>query len=71
VVFNSVRADGGVRGSLPRLRRRDLHVRRVALPAGTGRLRIATGALHGGRYALVVSLPSGQSALRSTVRVLD
>jgi hypothetical protein len=45
--------------------------RRVALPAGTGRLRIATDALLGGRYALVVSLPSGQSTLRSTVRVLD
>jgi hypothetical protein len=44
--------------------------RRVELPAGTGRLRIATDALHGGRYALVVSLPSGQSALRSTVHVL-
>ena len=45
--------------------------RRVELPAGAGRLRIATDALQGGRYALVVSLPSGQSALRSTVRILD
>lgn len=45
--------------------------RRVSLPAGTGRLRIATDQLDGGRYALVVSLPTGQSALRATVRILD
>jgi hypothetical protein len=45
--------------------------RRVALPAGSGRLRIATDQLTGGRYALVVTLPNGQSALRARVRVLD
>ena len=45
--------------------------RRVALPAGTGRLRIATDQLDGGRYALVVSLPNGQSAVRANVRILD
>ena len=45
--------------------------RRVDLPAGSGRLRIATDELTGGRYALVVTLPSGQSALRARVRILD
>jgi hypothetical protein len=45
--------------------------RRVGLPAGSGRLRIATDELTGGRYALVVTLPSGQSALRARVRILD
>jgi hypothetical protein len=45
--------------------------RRVRLPAGPGKLRIATDDLTGGHYALVVSLPNGQSALRSTVNVLD
>jgi hypothetical protein len=45
--------------------------RRVALPAGTGRLRIATDQLDGGQYALVVTLPNGQSALRASVRILD
>jgi hypothetical protein len=45
--------------------------RRVSLPAGSGRLRIATDELTGGRYSLVVTLPSGQSALRESVRVLD
>jgi hypothetical protein len=45
--------------------------RRVSVPAGMGRLRIATDELDGGRYALVVSLPSGQSALRASVQILD
>src|SRR4051794_18142613 len=45
--------------------------RRVDLPGGSGRLRIATDELTGGRYALVVTLPSGQSALRASVRILD
>ncbi|HEX3316974.1 MAG TPA: hypothetical protein VHR88_03080 [Solirubrobacteraceae bacterium] len=45
--------------------------RRVDLPPGTGTLRIATDALDGGDYALVISLPSGQSALRDAVRILD
>jgi len=45
--------------------------RRVDLPAGSGRRRIATDELTGGRYALVVTLPSGQSALRARVRILD
>ncbi|MFL5903877.1 MAG: hypothetical protein ACJ76Q_08660 [Solirubrobacteraceae bacterium] len=45
--------------------------RRVGLPAGSGRLRIATDELTGGSYALVVTLPSGQSALRARVRILD
>jgi len=45
--------------------------RKVSLPAGSGRLRIATDELDGGRYALVVSLPNGQSALRVAVRILD
>jgi hypothetical protein len=45
--------------------------RRVRLPAGSGKLRIATDDLTGGHYALVVSLPAGQSALRSSVHVLD
>jgi hypothetical protein len=45
--------------------------RRVRLPAGSGKLRIATDDLTGGHYALVVSLPSGQSALKATVNVLD
>jgi hypothetical protein len=46
-------------------------MRRVDLPSGTGTLRIATDALDGGDYALVISLPSGQSALRDSVRILD
>src|SRR5215208_4000579 len=45
--------------------------RRVDLSAGSGRLRIATDELTGGRYALVVTLPSGQSALRARVRIVD
>src|SRR4051812_24430323 len=45
--------------------------RRVDLPSGSGRLRIATDELTGGRYALVVTLPSGPSALRARVRILD
>jgi hypothetical protein len=45
--------------------------RRVRLPAGSGKLRVATDDLTGGHYSLVVSLPSGQSALRATVNVLD
>jgi len=45
--------------------------RRVRLPEGSGKLRIATDDLTGGHYSLVVSLPSGQSALRATVTVLD
>jgi hypothetical protein len=45
--------------------------RRVDLPAGSGRLRVATDELTGGRYALVVTLPSGQSALRARVRIVD
>jgi hypothetical protein len=45
--------------------------RKVTLPAGRGRLRIATDELDGGRYGLVVSLPSGQAALRASVHILD
>jgi hypothetical protein len=45
--------------------------RRVRLPSGSGKLRIATDDLTGGHYALVVSLPNGQSALRESVHVLD
>jgi hypothetical protein len=45
--------------------------RRVDLPAGSGRLRIATDALDSGDYALVVSLPTGEAALRDSVRILD
>jgi hypothetical protein len=45
--------------------------RRVGLPEGSGRLRIATDDLTTGRYALVVSLPDGRSLLRATVEVLD
>jgi hypothetical protein len=45
--------------------------RRAMLPAGAGRLWIATDDLTPGRYGVVVALPSEQPALRGSVRVLD
>jgi hypothetical protein len=45
--------------------------RRVALPAGSGDLKIATDQLTAGTYGLVVTLPNGQSALRASVELLD
>jgi hypothetical protein len=41
------------------------------LTAGAGRVRSATDDLSPGHFGVVVALPSGQSALRGSVRVLD